>query len=158
MNAGQLNVILNIVGLLLGGTALGVVLRYRLGMRKLALADEANIRDHYAKEVARYVDKMGAQERRFDDKASVQEKHFLDVEKHLREMIATSDKRHEECEFARAEDRRDRSRMQDEIDGLKRQIVRYSAEGVLVLGEHPPSPMVASAAKRVRKIAEERDK
>lgn len=142
MNAGALNVILNIAGLLLGGTALGVVLRYKLGMRKLALADEADIRDHYAQEVARYVEKLAAQE-----------KHFLDVEKHLRELIAISDRRHEECEAARSEDRRQRIAMQDEIDGMKRQILRYSAEGVLVMSEQP-SEKVAAAAERVKKITD----
>lgn len=139
MNASTLNIILNLAGLLLGGTALGVILKYRLGAKKLAYADEADIRDHYAAEVERLVEKMDARE-----------KHFLEVEKHLRELIATSDRRHEECELARHDDRRERLRMQDEIDGMKRQILRYSAEGVLTLSE--ASPKVKAAAKRVRKI------
>lgn len=142
MDANLLNVILNIGGLVLGGTALGVVLRYKLGMRKLALTDEADIRDHYAAEVARLVEKMDRRE-----------KHFLEVEKHLRELIATSDRRHEECEAARAEDRREHARMRDEIEGMKRQIIRYSSEGVLVLSEQP-SEHVEGAARRVRDIVD----
>lgn len=144
MNAGSLNVILNIAGLLLGGTALGVVLRYKLGVKRLTNENEADIRDHYAAELERLVGKMDARE-----------KHFLDVERHLRELIATSDKRHEECELARSEDRRERAKMQDEIDGMKRQILRYSAEGVLMLSEQP-SDAVSRAAKRVSKIVSDK--
>lgn len=141
MDAGSLNVILNLAGLILGGTALGVVLRYKLGLRKLALADETSIRDHYAAEVSALRAELNQQER-----------NFREVETHLRALLGASDRRHEECEQARADSRREVEALHREIDGMRRQIVRYSAEGVLVLSEQQPSAAVLAAAERVKKI------
>jgi len=70
---------------------LGFLLRYRLGLRKLQIGDEANVRDHYSLEVKRYTEKLAAQE-----------VHFRELEDHLREMLAKSDRRHDECEQLRA--------------------------------------------------------
>ena len=58
MEASSLNVFLNIVTVLLTGGALGIVLRYRQGMRALANVDAADIRDHYAEELARVIERQ----------------------------------------------------------------------------------------------------
>lgn len=148
MDAGSLNVVLNVVTVLLGGTLLGVILRYRLGVRKMALGEESSIRDHYAGEVAALRAELNQQE-----------KNFRDVETHLRGLLNASDKRHEECEAARAINRREIEGLYKEIEGMRRQIVRYSAEGVLMLTEQRVSPLVQDAAKRViSKIDEQEGK
>jgi small-conductance mechanosensitive channel len=144
MDAASLNVVLNVVTVLLGGTLLGVILRYRLGVRKMALGEEANIRDHYAGEVAALRAEINQQER-----------NFREVETHLRGLLAASDRRHEECEAARADSRREIEGLHREIEGMRRQMVRYSAEGVLVLSEQKPSALVEEAARRVKGIVEE---
>lgn len=58
MDAGQINILLNVVTVLFTGGVLGVFLRYRQGMRGLGNADKADIRDHYAEELARVVDRQ----------------------------------------------------------------------------------------------------
>lgn len=138
MDAGSLNIVLNVVTVLLGGTLLGVILRYRLGVRKLALGEESSIRDHYAGEVASMRDELNQQER-----------NFREVETHLRSLLTASDGRHEECEKARAEMRREIETLYHEIAGMRRQMVRYSAEGVLMLSEQEVSPVVRESAERV---------
>lgn len=60
----SLNVILNIVTILLTGGMLGVVLRYRQGMRGLSNVDAADIRDHYAEELERVIERQRACEER----------------------------------------------------------------------------------------------
>lgn len=147
MNAGTLNIILNIVGLLLGGTALGAILHYRLGMRKLTVEDEADQRDDYAVELAAL-----RNERRQDREDA------LKIEKHLRDMIELSDTRHAECEDSRRAMRVEVDEMHAEIAGLKRQIPEVSADALLKLeGNGKPSetaPHAAAAAARVKKITE----
>ena len=51
MDTGYLNLLLNLVTVVVSGGALGIILRYRQGMRGLANTDTADIRDHYAEEV-----------------------------------------------------------------------------------------------------------
>lgn len=51
MKPEQVNILLNLLGIILGGGALGVVLTHYRGMRTLDNAKEADIRDHYAGEV-----------------------------------------------------------------------------------------------------------
>lgn len=147
MNAGTLNIILNLAGLLLGGTALGVILKYRLGMRKLAVGEAGDQRDDYAAELAAL-----RAERRQDREDA------LKIEKHLRTMIEESDRRHEECEAARREMRIEMDGMHAEIAGLKRQVPEVSADKLLVLeGNGKPSdtaPHAVASAGRVKKIAE----
>lgn len=144
IDPGFVNVALNIGGLLLGGTALGVVLRYKLGQQKLAADSEADIRDHYADEV-----------KALREKLNLQEQYFRGLETHLRGLIDESDRRHSECEAARVEDRRERSRMQDEIDGMKAQIRAASTDRVLRMEKDPPeAPHSRAAAHRVKGIIE----
>lgn len=128
---------------------LGILAKLMLGKGQLINASEADIRDHYAEELA------ALRKERADDKAE-----FARVERHLRDMASESDRRHSECESARAEDRRERSRMQDEIDGLKRQVPELSADKLMRLEGKPSeiAPHAAASAERVKKITEERDK
>lgn len=51
MNASSINIVLNLLGILLGGGALVGVLRFLNARQGLHNADEADIRDHYAQEV-----------------------------------------------------------------------------------------------------------
>jgi hypothetical protein len=69
--------------------------------------------------------------------------------------LKRSDQRHEECEAARDLARKEINLLhkqvrdhQAEIDGLKRQIVRYSAEGVIELSAPVPSEQIEDAAQR----------
>lgn len=120
-------------------------LRFGLGWRGQTMADEANIRDHYAKEVAAMRLELNQQE-----------KNFRAVETHLRTLLEASDRRHEECEAARADSRREVEALHLEIEGMRRQMIRYSAEGVLVLSEQTPSAAVTAAAERVKQITEDK--
>lgn len=58
MTSVDLNVILNIATVLITGGVLGVVLRHRHGMRSLSNNASADIRDHYAEELARVVERQ----------------------------------------------------------------------------------------------------
>lgn len=112
-----------------------VVAFWRRGVSLRTLSNEANadIRDHYAEEVGA----MRAQ--------------LFAMERHYREMLEQSDRRHEECEAARVQ-------MRTEIDGLKRQLVSASTDRVLRMEEGPPTPLALDAAHRVKKIIEDGDK
>lgn len=129
-------------------TFAGLLLKHRLGWRGQTLKAEEDMRDHYALEVE------ALRKQRLDDAEK-----FTKVEKHLREMIGESDRRHEECEVARRELRKELDVMHNELTGLKRQIIRYSAHKVAVMegNGHAPSEDVVEAAKRVTKITEEPD-
>jgi hypothetical protein len=116
-------------------TALGIgsfliaLLRRDVQVRGLRNTDQADIRDHYAQEVAALRDQL------------------LTMEQHYRNMLEQSDKRHDECEVAR-------SQMRAELDGLKRQMAAASADRLLVLEERTcPSdvaPHSTAAAKRIK--------
>lgn len=129
-------------------TILGVVLRYRLGWRKQTLGDDADIRDHYAQEVAALRGKLDGQGA-----------HFLSLEKHWRDILEGSDRRHQECEEARQAMRREINKMHEEIAGLRTQIRAASTDRVLRMEEDPPpAPHARAAAKRVKNIIEDGDK
>lgn len=123
-------------------TLIGIVLRYRLGWRKLGDADDADIRDHYAQEVAALRGKLDGQEA-----------HFLSLESHWRTILEGSDRRHQECEEARQLLRIEMNKMHEEIAGLKSQIRAASTDRVLRMEEDPPeAPHSRAAAKRVKNI------
>lgn len=146
LTPSTINVILNLVGIILGGTALGVILRYSQGMRGLRDAESANIRDHYAKEVERLTQKLDRQTH-----------NFHELEKHWREMLEASDHRHEECEKARAESRAEMDAMHDQLRGLKDQLKQYSADTLIMLERNgKPSqsaPESLKAAERIKKLS-----
>lgn len=121
-------------------TLIGIVLRYRLGWRKLSDADDADIRDHYALEVAALRGKLDNQEA-----------HFLSLESHWRTILEGSDRRHQECEDARSLLRLEINKMHEEIAGLKAQIRAASTDRVLRMEEEPPAaPHARAAAKRLK--------
>lgn len=136
LTSEQLNVVLNILTLILGAGGLGIILKYRLGTRKLDLDSEEAIRDHYAKEVAALRQQM------------------LVLEQHYRNMLDASDRRHEDCQIDR--DRlRDRVReLEKHVEGLERQISQYSADRLIVLERlAPPSesaPHSLASAHRIK--------
>lgn len=124
---------------------LGLYARWHLGLKKLKGDSEADIRDHYAQELSALREKLNRQEQR-----------FMDLEGHWRKMLEASDHRHEECEEARQTMRNELSAMHGEIAGLKRQLVRYSAERVVTL-PGVEETHAAAAAERVRKIVDDEE-
>lgn len=136
MNAGTINIVLNLLGVLLGGGALVGVLRFLNNRQSIRNADEADIRDHYADEVAQLRGQL------------------VILEKHYRDMLASSDKRHAECEDARTEMRGRVSDLENHVKGLEAQIRQYSSETVLKLAGQQPSDHVVEAARRVKDITE----
>lgn len=64
MSLGTINIILNLIAILFTGGMLGVVLRHRQGMRGLAVKDGIDVRDHYAEELQRVIDRQHACEDR----------------------------------------------------------------------------------------------
>jgi chromosome segregation ATPase len=123
---------------------LGLVVRWQLGLRRIGVdaqqvdnADEADIRDHYAQEIAA----MRLQLTEQDDRN--------------RTKLERADQRIEECMEGRDELRARIRELEETVDGLKRQIVRYSADTAIELD---PSPMVRDAAERVRDIQENGDR
>lgn len=64
MSLGTINLIFNILSVLATGGMLGIVLRYRQAMRGLEIKDKADVRDHYAEELERVVERQRACEQR----------------------------------------------------------------------------------------------
>lgn len=138
----QLNIVLNLAGVVLGGGALGVVLSHFRGMRTLTDAETADIRKHYAAELARAVAEIAALRQRIDE----QDKRYMDFQKEADERQEASNKRwrqaneyHEQCLAERAE-------MRQEIEGLKTQLKRYSANALMILEDDPEHPKPSSKA------------
>lgn len=149
-------------------TILGIIVRWQLGLRKLSVdaqqvevnahtaanINEADIRDHYAKEVERLTEKL-----------ENKDQHFAALENHWRNMLDASDRRHEECEKARAELRVELSEMHSKIGkaesdlrGLYSQIAELSSDKLVILDGRKPSkvaPEAAKSAHRVKKITGE---
>lgn len=151
MSSGTLSIILNVVTILLGGTLLGVLLRYRLGVKKLVSDETGDIRDHLAGEI-----------KALRGELNLQETNFREVEKHLREMLTVSDKRHAACEQAREENRneimglhREIDAQRNEIEGLKRQIARYSADHMIEVTDAPHA--TASAERVITELDKQED-
>lgn len=150
LDNGQLNVFLNILTVLLGGGALGIILKYRLGTKKLTLDSEEAIRDHYAKEVSRLATKLDEETKAF--RATIE-----GLETHYRTMLTASDQRHEECQKDRVVLRSEINKMHDEIRGLKRKMLQNSTDAALLLNDEIEAPHAKAAAPRVRRILKERD-
>lgn len=64
MDASQFNMLLNIATVVFTGGVFGVLLRHRYGMRGLANAEAADIRNHYAEELERVIARQHACEER----------------------------------------------------------------------------------------------
>lgn len=105
-----------------------------VSLQRLSNEDEADIRDHYALEVEALRGQL------------------LTLERHYRDMLEQSDRRHAECEVARVE-------MRNELEGLKSQIRLASTDRVLRMEKDPPdAPHARAAAHRVKQIIEDGDK
>lgn len=97
-------------------TALGIgsfliaLIRRDVQVRGLKNTDTADIRDHYAQEVA-----------------ALREQLFS-MEQHYRQMLQQSDRRHEECELAR-------TAMRAELEGLKRTMAQNSQSTAQLIGD-----------------------
>lgn len=116
-------------------TVIGIVLRYRLGTRRLTNEESADIRDHYAAEVGAMRDQLMAMER------------------HYRDMLDKSDSRHAECEKARVELRGTVNELTNKIEGLERQLKAVATDRVLILEGTPvadKAPHSMAAAKRIK--------
>lgn len=147
MDANRINLLLNILTVLIGGGALGIVLKYRLGTKKLTLDSEEAIRDHYAKEVARLTEKLEAETKNFRETIQAMEAHY-------RRMLEDSDRRHEECQRDRESLRAEVRKLERHVEGLEAQIRNYSTDRLLMLESRaPPSesaPHSLAAAKRLK--------
>lgn len=122
----------------------GLWWRRDVALRKISSTEAGDLRDLYAKELA------ALRKERTQDREDA-----LTVEKHLREMVDMSDKRHAECEVSRQEMRQEMDKMHAEIAGLKRQVPAVSADKLLVLeGVSEVAPHAAASAERVKKITE----
>lgn len=129
-------------------TLVGLWWRRDIALRKISQSEAGDLRDSYAEEL-KAVRAERAQDR----------KDALGVEKHLREMVDQSDKRHEECEISRRNMRIEMDEMHAEIAGLKRQVPAVSADKLLMMeGASELAPHAAASAERVRDITGNGDK
>jgi hypothetical protein len=90
------------------------------------------------------------------DKADVRDT-LLETLDHLTARMKSAEDRQRECEERETVLRRRVSKCEDEVTGLKRQIIRYSAETVQFLEGQCPSdlaPEAVASAERVTKITE----
>lgn len=144
MDPQRLNVILNLVGILLGGGALAAVLSHWRGLRALDDAKLVDIRKHYADEIKSLRDR--------DEK---RDQAMRDLEKHWREMIKLADARHQECVDEREELRDQMNALKVELEGVKAQLRAQATDRVLLLEERcvKPSeeaPHSLAAAQRMK--------
>lgn len=113
-------------------------------MRGLENADVADIRTHWATELKALRDRQDSADRRDAER----EKSYAAALKLAEERWQESSARHAECE-------EQRSKLFDELAGLKRQIAQYSANRLLILEDGPPgasAPDAMASAKRVKDI------
>lgn len=130
---------------------LGLVLRYRLGWRRLSIegqkqqdTDEADIRDHYAQEVAALRQKLADMHLQF-------RADLLELETRYRKMLNDSEDRHEQCMADRDILRERVNQLEDELRGLIRVITQASIDRVLMIGTEMPDD-IREAALRVENI------
>lgn len=115
---------------------LGLFLRYLSTSNRLSNENTADIRQHYAAEVAALRTRI------------------VEVEAHYRSMLKESEERNEECRKEREEDRNIIRGLKDELEGIKRQISRYSADKLMILEDScalvDNAPESRAAARRVK--------
>ncbi len=132
--------------------------------------DKADIRDHYAAEVASLRDRIDKQAERhgvnvaaiearykkmLDDAEDRYRKSIEEVEAHYRRALVDADKRHDDCVKDRDALREEVAGLKSEIDGLRRQFAAAGADRVIALGEpghRPPSDAVVESAHRVKGV------
>jgi hypothetical protein len=144
MDTQTLNVMLNLLGIVLGGGALGVILTHWRGVKGLDQADVADIRGHYAKELEAM--------RERDDK---RDEAMRALERHWREMVNLADQRYAECQREREELRDELAIVKRELGGLQAQLRAASTDRVLLMEENcgkpgEIAPHSLAAAKRLK--------
>jgi hypothetical protein len=144
MDTQTFNVILNLLGIVLGGGALGVILTHWRGVKGLDQADVADIRSHYAAE-------LGAMR----DRDEKRDEAMRALEKHWREMIKLADERYSECQREREELRDELAAVKRELEGVKAQIRSQATDRVLLMEENcgkpgEIAPHSLAAAKRLK--------
>jgi hypothetical protein len=143
MDPSRLNVVLNLLGIALGGGALGVILTHWRGIRTLDDAKEAGIRIHWADEVKRLTERADAADRRYVELLEKFDAHREQSEQRYQQAIAY----HDQCVAERAE-------LRHELEGLKRQLAAQSTDRVLVMEENCDNirnaPHSLAAAKRLK--------
>jgi len=129
----------------------GLFLRRDVALRKLSHTEAADLRDSYAAELAgvraeRVEDRRRHQEERVEDRDA-----YMRLEKHMRDMLGMSDQRHKECEDDRKAMRQHVTKLEQDITGLNRKIIEYSAERAVSL-DPSRTPHASASAERVRDI------
>lgn len=148
-----------LIALFSGGT-FAAVLTFVIKWRGQTIDKDETLREHYAKLDTEIRDHYAKQVAELRAERAADSAEYAKVEKHLRDMCADSDRRHEECEANRRAMRKEMDGMHDEIRGLKRQIPEASANKLLVMEGSPgpkPSdtaPDAAASAVRVKRITE----
>jgi hypothetical protein len=132
-------------------TMLGLLLRWQIQNRQIGAGDTANIRDHYAKEVASLRASLHSQANQFRQDLDAMDKRYRDI-------IAASEERHEECQADRDKLRQEVGILRDEINGLVRVITQASIDRVVMLGENVPEDIKAAAARAQQYISNEAKK
>lgn len=155
----------------------GLGIYWHLGSRKVSIEgratdniDKADIRDHYANEVASLRAQVIAQGERHAatiaeaegrHKAAIAEiegrykKLLSEAEEHYRNALQAAEDRHEDCMRDREALRAEVQTLKDEIEGFRRQWLAQSADRIIALGEPggpSPSEDVLGSAHRVRGI------
>ena len=124
-------------------------------MRTLTDAETADIRKHYAAELARAVDEIARLRQRIDD----QDKRYRDFQEQADKRQEDSARRWREANRFHEECLKERAEMRNEIEGLKTQLKRYSANALMILEDDPAAPKpsakapeAVASASRVLKI------
>lgn len=154
---------------------LGLLIYWQLGNRKISVdsdvqqnVDKADIRDHYADEVAalrKRLDEAGQRnvlaqtqiEERYKTLLTVAETRYrtatAEIEEHYKGALKAAEQRHDECVADRDALRNEVRALYDEVAGLRRQITTQATDRVLALGQagaEPPSEHVLGAAERMK--------
>ena len=144
MDPSRVNIVLNLLGIALGGGALGVILTHWRGMRTLDDAKEASIRDHYAKEVEQMRARLDAADKRYVDLLEKFDEHREEANRRYIQAVEY----HDLCVAERTE-------LREAIEGLKAQLRAASTDRVLLMEENCGKPSESAphslgAAKRLK--------
>lgn len=156
---------------------LGLLIYWQLGNKKIGVdstlavnVDRADIRDHYAGEVASLRNRIDEQAQRHGTNVAAVEERYkglledaerrykravAEVEEHYRKALDAAEQRHEDCLADRDKLRDVVNELKDEVAGLRRQFATASSDQVISLGRTgmpAPSTAVLESAYRVKDI------
>lgn len=151
---------------------LGLLIWWQLGLRKIDVEqigidnqDRADIRDHYAAEVAALRQRIDAQAQNHATRVADLERRYQEnvseAEARWRKAVRDVEERHEKCERELSLQAEKVRKLEKDYAGLERQILTQASDRVLALGapgRPQPSDDVLAAAKRVKKIVSRRGK